>query len=93
MLFAYPKEFDSKFRGEIFKISILNLQDFSPKIAVKLQPFLNLLIINMLQNGLFFRRFVKYFYQFYPTSLPAFFHKIVAVRADAIILLLLELFG
>jgi hypothetical protein len=82
MLFGFPKEFDRNFRGENFKISPLNLQNLSPKFSVKLQSFFNLLIINTLQNGRFFRHFVKYFYQFYPTSLPAFFHKIDAVGAD-----------
>ena len=70
--FAPPKEFDRKFQGEILKIEGRNLEDFHPKFAVRLQPLLNLLIINLLQNSLVFGDFVKYFYQFLPTSLPLF---------------------
>ena len=62
--FATPKELDRKFQGEILKIEGRNLEDFHPKFAVRLQPLLNLLIINSLQNSLVFGDFVKYFYQF-----------------------------
>ncbi len=64
MNFAFPKNFDRKFQGENFKISLLKLQDFSPRFAVKPPLIFNLLIINMLQNTPIFHDFVKYFYQF-----------------------------
>ena len=43
MNFSYPKKFGRKLRGEILKIEEGNLEDFSLKIAVKLQGFCKLL--------------------------------------------------
>jgi hypothetical protein len=36
-VFASPKKFDRKFRGEILKFEVGNLEDYSPKIAGKPQ--------------------------------------------------------
>ncbi len=72
-LLGCPKKFDRIFRGEIFKISPLNLQDLSPKFAVKLQAIYNLLKFNRLQNYRKIGNFVKIFYQFISMQLPAIF--------------------
>ncbi len=40
--------FDRKFQGEILKIERRNLEDLSPKFAVKLRRFFKLLIFNTL---------------------------------------------
>jgi hypothetical protein len=69
-IFRHPKEFDRKFQVEIFKISLLNLQDLSPKFAVKFQPILKPLIISALQNRPKISDFVKIFHNFYAPPYP-----------------------
>ena len=48
--FCATEDFGRKFQGEIFKISPLNLQDLSPKFAVKLETKYKSLIFNNLQK-------------------------------------------
>ncbi len=70
--FTSTKKFDRKLKGEICQFSTFNLANLSPQIAVKPQPILKRLIINTLQNGSNFCRFVKFFYQFPPMPLSTF---------------------
>ena len=48
--FCLPKESDRKFLGEILKIEGRDLEDFSPKFAVKPRTICKLLIISNLQK-------------------------------------------
>ncbi|MBR2101727.1 MAG: hypothetical protein IJ928_03130 [Prevotella sp.] len=63
--FCATEDFGRKFQGEIFKISPLNLQDLSPKFAVKLRAIFKSLIINALQfrykSALFCQDFLPIF--------------------------------
>ena len=64
--FASPKKFGRKFRGEILKFEVRNLEDYSPKFAVKPHVACKPLNFNRLQKCSENGRFCQYFLSILP---------------------------